>query len=481
MSFIDNPQVFEEAIEQQLRLKRGAAASPVGGMPLMVKGRLARYLKLILPAIVAVWVLSASYLVVTPPKYKSDFTLILPGSGAASSLNLESIGQAQNSAASAFASPTLSPTENYKQLLTAQVTLRDAERVAGMPAGKFPAPTIKLVDQTNLIQVSVTGRTAQNAKTNAEALQKAFLARLDHLREDEAKKREERDVEHLAELSAKERAAELKLIDFQARHGLATLDQFNQRIAAVSGLKDKERELRIALREHQGTSGRLASSLATNRQKANLAWRLRGDPVFQELATQYAKSHADAQLKSGTLGPEHGTMAQANAEQGQLRAALLRRGRQITGAAERELMTAIDLTLSDGRSALMQTMDVGDAQAAGTASALQELRGDIARETAQTPQLVAQAQELSDLLRDQRVAQAVFSSALARLDTNKMDPFASYPMVQTLAPPSLPDKKSSPSLVIAVAGALAATILILIAFGLVWLRQPLLDKALRRG
>ena len=479
MSFVDISHAsFEQAIAQSYSLRRGAKPVVAGKVG---PGRTRRYVMLMLPAVLAVWVLTAMYIFAAPVTYKSEFTLILPGAGAASSLNLDSIGQAQNSSASAFASPTLSPTENYKQLITADVTLRDAERIAEVPVGKFPAPTIKLVDQTNLIQITVTGRTAIGARKNADALRQAFLDRLEHLRADEATKREEQDVKHLAALSAKERLAEGKLIDFQARHGLATLDQFNQRIAAVTGLKDKERDLRLALRQQSGESGRLAASLKTDRHLANQAWRLHGDPVFQELASQYAKSNADAELKSGTLGPGHGVMAQANAERGRLRAALLKRGRQITQMSQSEVMGAIDITLADGRSALMQTMDVGDAQAAGTANALSELRGDIAREQAKTPELIEQAQQLADLQRDQRVAAAVFSSALARLDTNKLDPFASYPMVQTLAPPGLPTKKASPSVAIALIGAMAATFLIFIAFGLLWLRQPILDKALRRS
>jgi uncharacterized protein involved in exopolysaccharide biosynthesis len=139
-------------------------------------------------------------------------------------------------------------------------------------------------------------------------------------------------------------------------------------------------------------------------------------------------------------------------------------------------MRRTDISLADGRSTLMQAMSVSDAQAAGTRSALAELRGDLARARADAPEWIEQAQELADLQRDQRVTEAVFSSALARLDTNKQDPFASYPLVQLLAPPSLPRKPSSPSAMLALAGALGATLLVLGGFAIVWLRQPLLRR-----
>ena len=86
--------------------------------------------------------------------------------------------------------------------------------------------------------------------------------------------------------------------------------------------------------------------------------------------------------------------------------------------------------------------------------------------------------QLADLMRDLRVAEAVFSSALARLDTNKSDPFASYPLVQILEAPSLPREKSAPSSLLAIAGGVGATLFTLLGFLLLWLRQPIIRKLL---
>lgn len=442
--------------------------------------RYQRYVRSIAPVLGAIWLATAAYLLLVPRTYTSEFSLIVPGSGMGSSLNVESIGQAQSSANSAFSSPTLSPTENYKQLLSADITRRAAAKITGEDGDRFPDPVIKLVDQTNLIHVHITGRSAAQAKARADALQNAFLARLDLLRADEAHKREESDVKHLVELSNKVQTAQRKLIAFQASHGLATLEQFNSRIAAVDALHDKEREVRMQLRQFSGTAGRLSGSLGSNPHAADIAMRLRGDPVFQQLADRYATSNAQTSEKSATLGTRHVEMAKANGERDALRAALVLRGRQLTGLSENAIMAGIDLQVADGRSNLMQAMTVNDAQAAGAGAALAEIRGDLARAQAQSPALIAQASELADLQRDHRVAEAVFSSALARIDTNKQDPFASYPLVQTLAPPSLPKRPSSPSLVIALAGALAASLLVLLAFALAWLRQPLLERMLRK-
>ena len=85
--------------------------------------------------------------------------------------------------------------------------------------------------------------------------------------------------------------------------------------------------------------------------------------------------------------------------------------------------------------------------------------------------LNAKVARLEDLKKDHLLAEAVFTSAVARLDTNKADVFASYPLTQVLATPDLPQSKSAPLLIFAVAGGLAGTILSSAAWTLAWLRQ----------
>ena len=94
-------------------------------------GRYRRYVLALAPTLLAVWVVTGLYLALAPARYASQMTLILPGSGVGGSMNVESIGQASAVTASAFSSATLSPTENYKRLIMADVTLRTAARLAG--------------------------------------------------------------------------------------------------------------------------------------------------------------------------------------------------------------------------------------------------------------------------------------------------------------------------------------------------------------
>ncbi len=435
-----------------------------------------RYLITSLLILMAIWSLTTAYLLFTPAKYQSEFSLILPGSGAGGSLNVESIGQAQSSSSSAFASATLSPTENYKRLLSTNRTLRSAALSIGEDPDEFPAPKIELIDQTNLIIVKISGGSAEQAEKRAAAIKDQFLIQLQSLRKDEAAQREIVDSKYLVELEKKVQSTQKKLLAFQAKNGLVSLDQFNNRIANLDALQEKERDERTKLRSKAAETQRFSSILGTGVNGANKALKLRSDPIFQGLADKYAKASVIAEEKSATLGDNHGSLIVSKDERDSLRNALLRRGRELTGLGNKSILNSVDITVSAGRSNLMQGMALAESQRSGINASLSEIRRDISRLSANRSELVTSASQLADLIRDHRVAEAVFSSALARLDTNKQDPFASYPLVQVLEAPSLPNGPSSPSKMLAIAGALAATFFLIIGLTLLWLRQRIIRK-----
>jgi uncharacterized protein involved in exopolysaccharide biosynthesis len=110
-----------------------------------------------------------------------------------------------------------------------------------------------------------------------------------------------------------------------------------------------------------------------------------------------------------------------------------------------------------------------------------QLKSQLQVEQARVLSLSEPASRLDDLKRDVQVADAVFSSALARIDTSKSDFFASYPIVQTLEAPETPLRPSSPLPLLAIAGGFAASLFILAALVLTWLRTALLQRILKNA
>lgn len=441
-------------------------------------GRYKRYIVSLSLPMAAIWGVTVAYLALAPDRFDSKMTLILPGSGAGGTMNVDSIGQASSTTASAFSSSTLSPTENYKRLLASDVVVRDAARRAGEDEASFPVPNVSLTDQTNLIEVTVGARDPEMARRRLEALRTAFLDALDTLRSDEAARRGDADQDRIADLKRKVDAAQQEVLAFQTRTGIVSLEQFAGRVGELDRLKANERDRRVALAESGAVAGRLAGSLAISLPQARIAMQLKADPEFRELLTRYARTVGERTERGATLGEGHAAIEELTAEQQSLRDALARRGAALTRGSGERVLALADLAVSDTRERLFETLTVSDATNAGNGAALAELRREIGTRSAETRREVGDAARLAELNRDLRVAEAVFSSALARLDTNKADPFASYPLVQTLEAPSLPRTRSSPSLVIALLGAIGASFLTLLGFLLLWLRQPIIRRLL---
>ena len=154
-------------------------------------GRYRRYITALAGPLALVWVLALGYIALAPDRFDSRMTLILPGTGVGASMNLESIGQATTNTSSAFSSPSLSPTENYKRLLMSDLVLRDAAGIADEDVDGFPQPAIKLIDQTNLIELRMSAGSPEQAQLRMEALQKSFDTAPDTLRDGEARAHEE--------------------------------------------------------------------------------------------------------------------------------------------------------------------------------------------------------------------------------------------------------------------------------------------------
>ena len=441
-------------------------------------GRYRRYFMAMAGPLALVWFLAIVFIAFAPDRYDSRMTLILPGTGVGASMNLESIGQASTNTSSAFSSPSLSPTENYKRLLMSDLVLSDAAAIAETDEGDFPQPTIKLIDQTNLIEVRLSAGSPDTAQAQMEALRSAFTSALNNLREDEAQTREDADGKRIANLRGKVDEAQKALLDFQGETGLVSLDQFAGRVTALDQLKSSERDRRVRVAENGAAKARLSSTLDITLPQARHAMQLKADPEFQELLTRYAKTVGEFTERSGTLGDAHGSIEELKAERDELQNELARRGSDLTGLSGAQVLAFADLAATNAREGLFSSLSQRDSDTAGNKAALAELRRQIAQQSKDAEEQVSQAAKLAELLRDLRVAEAVFSSALAQLDTNKSDPFASYPLVQTLEAPSLPRSTSGPSSVLVLAGALVASILVVIGFLLLWLRQPIIHKLL---
>ncbi|MEL6167489.1 MAG: hypothetical protein AAFR35_02275 [Pseudomonadota bacterium] len=444
-------------------------------------GRLPRYVLIFVCAAGALWAPITAYVSLAPASYTSDVSLILPGSGAQSSVNLADLGQASSSAASAFSSTRISPTQTYKRLLAANRTIERAAALRNEDRSALGAPRIKLVDETSLIHFEMTGPSPEVAQDRAAALLTVFLDELDTLRQDELASREKAAEGAIEGYETEVTALREQMAKLQAESGLVSFDHYKDLVSDRDDLAARVEEARASQSAADASMNALAARLGTDAQTAALNLRLHADPEFQELADELAIQKGELAKARGRFGPRHPKVTSAEHAVVGTESRMLVRGTAVIGTGAIQAVARLDLSPDPARGALLSDLVDKAADCEARASTVAILSQQLTELDARIARLAPLAARLDDLSRDYQVAEAVFASALARTDTTKSDVYASYPLVQVLADATLPERPTSPRPKIAIAAGVAATLMLLVSLSLAWLRRPIIDHLMHRG
>ncbi len=441
--------------------------------------RAPRYTRVSIAGILGIWFLAAAYLFLTPRSYVGEFTLILPGAGSGATVNLNTLGQASSMSESAFANTRVSPTESYKRLLLSDRVLSAAEAKAEID--RFPKPRIKLLDQTQFMEVYVTASSPGEARDLAVALEAAFLQEIDHLRKSERQQREAGYRDTLSEFEKNVSEARAALLSHQTETGLTSIDQFKNRIEVIENLNVEINRSQIDEAEAKERLQALLKILNISDSEASAALTYAADPVFIKLAQNFALIEAGLAEVSYKFGENHPKRIALNRERTGLRREIMARGRIIAGATPENTLSTARKLVGAEYTALLKEIVEAAARHQTLSQRTASLTETLERERAFVTELSVDAAKLEDLNHALQVAEAVFRSAIARIDTTKSDSFASYPLVQTIEAPSASGKPSSPIPALAIIGAVGATVLYLMGLLLLCLRLPLLNALLKKN
>lgn len=421
----------------------------------------------------AVWVPIMGYLGSTPPSYTSHMSLILPGSGASSSVNIENIGQASSHASSAFASNSISPTQTYKRLIRADRILDAAAASLNTHPKNLPRPKVTLVDQTGLIHVEITGGSAQRARAHNEAVLQAFFSEVEALRADDLNVREQGAVRAIEDYRNSVLANRNAVSNLQDETGFLSRDQFAAQVAENDTRLANSLALKAKLDEKTAYVASLESRLGLNAEHAARALDLYSDQEYLALVADVADKAAGLAEARARFGSQHPRRQEAEVAYTQSQEATLRAATAITGLP-RSIAARLNVSQFGDRTQLLAELLRAEADRAGLSAQYDTLSKNAATEKTRLERASRAAAQLEDLQRDFQVAEAVFASAIARAQSSKTDVFASYPLVQVLENPSLPDGPSSPRRKLALAAGVGATLLILMALSLGWVRRSLI-------
>lgn len=441
-------------------------------------GRLPRYALFTIIVFGLLWGSIYSYLRFTPSRYTSEVSLILPGSGASNSITLDNIGQAASFANSAFSSPSISPTQTYKRLLSANRVLTVAAQSLDFDIGDFGRPQIKLVDETSLIHFEMQGASPEAAQAKAAELLRSFQQALTVLREDDLQFRQETAAEANLEYENTVQVLRREITRVQGISGLTSFAQYKQLVTNVNALQGVIHKVEADLRHSEDAVTALTSKLGIEIETAALTLKLQGNANFQGLTLAVSEQAALLAIAKGQYGASHPLVRDAVAAHDGALQALLLDAAAVTGLSQNVLWADARVLLDTDNSGLL----VEILQLNVEKHAQQAMFDSYASTHAETREKLAimapYAATLDDLERDYQVAEAVFASAMARMETTKSDVYASYPLVQVLEDASLPRAPSSPNRVVAIAAGIGASMMFLITLILAWIRRPIIAKIL---
>lgn len=438
-------------------------------------GRFPRYLAFALLGGTMIWAPITGYLRTAPLSFKSQTSLILPGSGASASMNLNGIGQASSYANSAFSSNSVSPTETYKRLIGADRILEAAAIAMDLTRREFGKPRINLVDQTSLIHVEITGGSAEDAQARGDALLDAFFSELDALRDDEQSTREDSGLAAIEDYRVSVAATRDDIANLQRETGLISGAQYDSIVESTRLLEARVQDLAATLSEKSQSVAALETALDIPASAAAATLKLYADAEFMALTDEVALHAASLAQVRSTFGERHPKVEDARAAYTTTSAAALAQAARVTGI-DVEKLTTLDLAPAGARADLLSELVKMDADRSGVAQQHATLSARLIDEEAALYRLAPTAARLQDLQRDFSVAEAVFATAIARAQSTKSDVYASYPLVQVLENPSLPDRPSSPNRKLAIAAGGAATLMLLIGLMLGWVRSAVIGR-----
>ncbi|NHH86259.1 hypothetical protein [Cobetia sp. MB87] len=445
------------------------------GSSMRPRTRRAAYLLLATAILSVIWGLTIAFIAVAPVTYTTSWTMILPGTGSGLSVNFESIGQASTSANSSYSSSSLDPKVNYRAIAESPAVLERAASTVDMHPDDYGKPKIKLTDQTALIAFQTSAPSAKAALARANAHIDAFNEVIEQLRNDEQARREAVIRRSLETYDRTLKETQRKLLEFQSTSGLVSMEQFKELTLSVEALKDTLETRDGELSALNARLATLSSRLGLDAGQAGGVIALQRDARYQALLTQAAEQAASLDEARGKWGERNPEVINLAAGLDALERSLASRMRQLLPRQTSRIQNALRAASGHAnQDTLVGELITLDTQRRGVISELATGRANLAARQQRLDNSVAKAAQLQDLLREQQVATAVYTTALAKIDIGQIDPFASYPMLQILDPPPLPEKADSLGIKLAIVGALAASVFSIIGLILLWIRKPYL-------
>ncbi len=392
-------------------------------------------IKLQLLSMLAVFaILIVSYVVLEKPQYKTSWMLLLPGTERSSTINLDDVGESRSSGNNAYGRVSISPKNTYKEIALSTAVINRAAKAFEVRPEEFEKPIIKLIDQTPAMMFTLKGTSLKKLAKRASIFNVSFHETLDNLRSNELDRHYKGIEGNLAIAKKRLKTARQKIVNYQINGEVISDAQYTLWVTDAEQLRNKltsvnadiasaTAEIKSALKQYNideyqindvvqlqsnpevDSTTRLLGQLLSEQSSKELVYA-KGNPVSKELARKIR----GLEQKLNSMLVAHPSIESVNPQ------------------------TLYGL-LSSNTSTRLQTINRKIAGREGLNAQANTLQVSFDSYQARIKTHTKDAANLADLSRDHQIAEAIFSSALAKLDTSRLDIYATYPLTQLLTQP----------------------------------------------
>lgn len=440
------------------------------------KSRWPIYLFLGITTNLMVWGLAIAYITLKAPSYTTKWSVTLPGTGSTSRVDLPGIGIASSQTDSPYRYDSHhDPRENYKYIAGSDQVRTRAAQLLNLEPSQFNEPKIEIIGNSTLMEFEIVGDTPQLAQQKAVALHEAFLLQLEALRQEEITDHDRNLQMLLRESQQNLERAQARLSEYQVTSNIMSSEQLVDLSKTIEALRKQKAEVDALNRQSNARMVQLAQNLDLSPTEANEAFALQSDALFQNALLKYQTARGELSTLISVYTARHPVVLAKQQEIDQAREELTQRSQQIVGRPfDPQIWEETNLGSGDNaskREVFFQDLITFQTENVGLEAQSQELGQQIASLENRLKTLSVQGSELENLRRDVQIAEAVFSSTLTQMDMSKSNIFASYPRIQMLTPPALPEEPSSPKTLLALLGAGMSSVFFTAGFLLLWMRD----------
>lgn len=378
--------------------------------------------------------LLGTYLIFEPTSYKTSWIMLLPGKERASTISIDNLGEAKSTGANAYGSVSISPKNTYKEIALSDAVIKAAAKVYGVDTNAFSKPRITLIDQTPAMQFTLIGEDAEELAYRANLYNTTFHEILDGLRSNEIERNYEGIENNLAEAKKRLTDARKKIIDHQIKQQFKSADQFDRWIENAEDLRSQTIAAEI--------------EVSQLKEETNNTLRQLDLTIYQAQAIARHASNPSIKIVLEKLGEQLTERASARsqyASKNPIRVAIERDANALIKRLQDLVQTEHSLANIDAKRLMAMLSEATANEVLKLISSVNKLAGLEAKHKSlvENQQIsedrindqTKNASILADLQRDHQIAEAIFSSALAKLDTSRLDIYATYPLTQLLTQP----------------------------------------------